>query len=84
MTQGSGVGYAVAWDFKGAWVATIAREIANQGKQIEMVVKKLSKKTWQSAQSEKGYDYKWENITADQRKQAALDFLELQIPSLFD
>ena len=84
VTQGSGVGYAVAWDFKGAWVATIARECANKGKQIEMVVKKLTKKKWQSARSEKGYDYEWEAITADQRKQAALDFLELQIPSLFD
>ena len=82
--QGNGVGFSVAWNFKGAWVATITRECANKGKVVEMEVKKLTKKKWQSAQSVKQYDYHWEAITQDQRKQAALDFIELQVPSLFD
>ncbi len=84
VAQGSGSGFTVVWDFKGAWVATITRECANKGKRIEMEVKKLTKKKWQSAQSVKGYDYEWEGMTQHQRKQAALDYLELQIPSLFD
>jgi phage terminase Nu1 subunit (DNA packaging protein) len=82
VAQGSGAGYAVAWNFKGAWVATITRECANRGKTIEMEVKKLTKKKLETARDAKAYDYDWVRITDEQRKQAALDYLDVVVPSL--
>ena len=82
VAQGSGAGYTAAWNFKGAWVATITRECANRGKTIEMEVKKLTRKKWDTARAAKGYDYEWVGITDEQRKQAALDYLDIVVPSL--
>ena len=82
VAQGSGVAYNVAWNFKGARVATIARECTERGNTIEMEVKKLTKKKWETARAAKAYDYDWASITAEQRKQAALDYLDLVVPSL--
>ena len=75
--QGSGAGFTVAWGFKGSWVATIARDCPDKGKTIEMDVKRLSLKKWTDVQLVKGSSYAWSEITREQKRQAALDYLEL-------
>eukprot|EP00959_Pyramimonas_sp_CCMP1952_P007795 162993-Pyramimonas_sp.AAC.1 len=44
MAQGSGVGLSIARDFKGAWVATVARDGLAKGSAIERWAKRPTKK----------------------------------------
>ena len=54
-------------------MATITRDCPDKGKTIEMNVKRLSLKKWKDVQLVKA----WSEITKEQKRQAALDYLEL-------
>ena len=82
--QRSDAGFTVRNDFNGKSVATITREGPLKGNTIEMDVKQFTKKKWEDIARVKGYAYLWANVTSEQKKRAALEYLELQVPNFIE
>ncbi len=82
VAQESGLCLKGNWGRNGFFTATITYYCPYAGKVIEMDGRRLSKETWEELQRVKGHAYTWAQITAEQRWEAAGDYVELQVAKL--